>query len=200
MGEKLSNPPVIEAICEFRFDPSSPWDWTIPGRLFEKIQDRFPERSEVKRLGLQVQLDKGEVHKTQVDTGPERLQLKRTDGTALVQIGSHLLSVNHFSPYPGWEDFRELIFEIFFEYHEISERASLSRIGLRYINQMPLPQGNFRLDDFISLAPDLPSPLDRPLINFFHVELFLFTSSTSINASKSCAARSTSSRANHDQR
>ncbi len=38
------NPPILEAVCEFRFVPGSPWDWTIPGLFFGRVCDEFPEK------------------------------------------------------------------------------------------------------------------------------------------------------------
>lgn len=56
MGEKLLSAPMIEALCEFRFTPSSPWDWTLPGRLYDQIGNEFTERSQVDAVGVQIQL------------------------------------------------------------------------------------------------------------------------------------------------
>jgi len=34
---KYRNPPIEEALCEFRFVPSQDWDPTVPGRFHKKI-------------------------------------------------------------------------------------------------------------------------------------------------------------------
>ncbi|MGQ0654564.1 MAG: TIGR04255 family protein [Betaproteobacteria bacterium] len=44
MPKKYKNPPIIEAICEFRFSETSPWDLTIPGLIYELVKDKFPKR------------------------------------------------------------------------------------------------------------------------------------------------------------
>lgn len=36
---RYSNPPIEEAVCEFRFLPAEEWDLTMPGRLQSEIGD-----------------------------------------------------------------------------------------------------------------------------------------------------------------
>ncbi|QMS90513.1 hypothetical protein HUN01_24125 [Nostoc edaphicum CCNP1411] len=35
------NPPIEEAVCEFRFAPDPAWNLTIPGLFYEKIKDFY---------------------------------------------------------------------------------------------------------------------------------------------------------------
>ncbi|MEH2362987.1 hypothetical protein [Nostoc sp.] len=38
---QYSNPPIEEAICEFRFAPGQVWNFTIPGLFYEKVRDLY---------------------------------------------------------------------------------------------------------------------------------------------------------------
>ncbi|PWH17307.1 MAG: hypothetical protein DDG58_08195 [Ardenticatenia bacterium] len=44
VSRKYRNPPVIEALCEFQFDPTSSWDLTVPGLVYEQLRDTFPQK------------------------------------------------------------------------------------------------------------------------------------------------------------
>src|SRR5438093_1211585 len=110
MAEKLKYSPLIEALCEFRFAPSPSWDWTIPGRLYDEIGRDFPERAQVDGVAVQFVLGPEKASAQPVINGPARVQMKRADGTAMVQVGPNLLVVNHLRPYVGWETFRPMIF------------------------------------------------------------------------------------------
>jgi uncharacterized protein (TIGR04255 family) len=167
MGEKLASPPLIEALCEFRFKESDNWDWTIPGRLFDQIKDEFNLRTQVNALGVQVSLGPGKPVTSHIETSPERLQFKRADGSAMVQIGPHLLVINHLRPYPQWENFLQLILRILTIYWQTTEQAPLERIGLRYINQILLPSGQVDLKTVITTDPQLKGPLNKPLMGFY---------------------------------
>ena len=48
MGNKYANPPLVEAVCEFRLSEDSPWDLTLPGLFYEKVKDIFPEKRQVR--------------------------------------------------------------------------------------------------------------------------------------------------------
>lgn len=167
MGQPLKASPLIEVLCEFRFAPSSAWDWTLPGRLYERIGKEFSERAQVNQVVLQVQ---EEVENTedlpQIINVPQRIQLKRPDETAIVQVGPHILVVNHLAPYPLWENFRSLILSIFSEYINLSGDFTLSGIRLRYINQIPISPEGFEVSNFITLKPSLTGVLEQSLSSF----------------------------------
>lgn len=166
IGKRLKNPPLVEAVCEFRFSMDSQWDWTIPGLLFERIRDEFSERSELRRLSVSVQQAGGDsAPQALIDSGPERVQLKRPDGSAMVQVGPRLLAINHLRPYADWKTFRTLILKIYQIYRNISRTDRPSRIGLRYINQ--IARAERQIDEVLTLRPPLAGKLVRPIANFF---------------------------------
>lgn len=130
----FERPPLVEAVCEFRFAPESGWDWTVPGRLHERIRDRFPLAREV-RPAMRVLLGAGE---PEPRPAPERVQFLTSDEKRLVQSGPDLLAVNVLSSYPGWEDFLHMILDIFRVHAELLSSPELARVGLRYINRISL--------------------------------------------------------------
>jgi uncharacterized protein (TIGR04255 family) len=167
MGEKMANPPLVEAVCEFKFAPSSNWDWTIPGRLYDKISDEFSVRGQVE--GIQIVLKpmgKGE-QPTPSQLGVALIRMQRPNKSALVQVGPNLLAVNHLRPYPDWTTFRALVTRMFDQYIEVAGFAAINRAGLRYINQIPLGAPKTDLSSIVSTDPGLCGPLDRPLAGFY---------------------------------
>lgn len=167
MGERMAKPPLIEALCEFRFEAGTPWDWAVPGQLFSRIADEFPDRAEVASFGVQIQGGPGIQPSATLATAPERIQFKRKDGTAMVQVGPNLLVINHLRPYPDWQTFRGLIAKIYEAYSSVTAAGPLARVGLRYINRINLPQGKADVGAFITTDPPLHGPLDGILNSFF---------------------------------
>ena len=167
MGQPLKASPLIEVLCEFRFAPSSAWDWTLPGRLYERIGQEFSERAQVNQFVLQVQEKSDNTEGSpQILNVPQRIQLKRNDETALVQIGPNILVINHLQPYPLWEKFSKLILRIFSEYIDVYADFTLAGIGLRYINQIPIPTAEFDIGKFITLKPNLTGAINRHFDSF----------------------------------
>ena len=167
MGEKLKTPPLIEALCEFRFIESTAWDWVLPGQLYDKIKVDCPERAQIQGVGFQVQTAPKVKPIASIHTSPDRIQLKRADGSAMVQVGYNLLAINQLKPYTTWTEFLNLIMNIFETYQEITGTIELERIGLRYINQMAVDDLKTKISDIITLAPPLTGKLARPIHAFY---------------------------------
>src|SRR5690349_12984877 len=103
MGRLYQKPPLVEALCEFRFDSAQPWDWTIPGLIYAQIKDEFPMKREQRTLELAIETSPEKTQQLRGDIG--RMQFLRKDESALVQVGPDILAVNQLSPYPHWPRF-----------------------------------------------------------------------------------------------
>ncbi|NUN50188.1 MAG: TIGR04255 family protein [Candidatus Brocadiae bacterium] len=166
MGDKLRKPPLVEALCELRFDPASPWDMTFPGLLYERVRAEFPDRVQLDALEIDVGNSPARVRAAPVQRKADRVQFSRPDRSAMIQIGPHLLTVNHLRPYPSWVDFRALISRILHEHERVAGFLPVRRLGLRYVNQMELPDRPRKARDlsrWINLVPQLTRGLDRPV-------------------------------------
>jgi uncharacterized protein (TIGR04255 family) len=166
--EPLVSPPLVEAVCEFRFDPSDQWDLTVPGRLYDRVGAEFPRREQARSFGFALQLDAdAQPVGTTVQGAPDRVLMHREDGSALVQVGPHQLSVHHKLPYPGWSGFYALIERILGMYLDVVPSIP-ARVGLRYINRIPVPSdGTTKIGSLITLDPPIPTEIDRPLASFY---------------------------------
>ncbi len=164
MGKRYARAPLVEALCEFRFAASSPWDLTIPGLVYEKVRDPFSEKRQTKVI--EASLAGSPEGLEQRMTASERMQFYRPDQKALVQVGRHLLVINPLQPYPGWEAFLPLIEQGFRAYREVTGVASIARIGLRYINRIELPGRPHHLDDYFAFRPYAPATLMQDVASF----------------------------------
>jgi uncharacterized protein (TIGR04255 family) len=151
MGKRYRNPPVIEAVCEFRFEPSVPWDLAIPGLVYEKIREGFPKRRQTKVF--EVSLAGAPTGVEQRVQSIDRMQFFREDEKALIQVDRDLLAVNHLKPYPTWQDFLPLIRQGFDAYRQVANPKGVLNIGLRYINRIEIPGQRAKLEDYFEFRP-----------------------------------------------
>jgi uncharacterized protein (TIGR04255 family) len=100
-----------------------------------------------------------------VESVPDRIQFARPNGSAIVQAGPRMLSVNHLRPYETWESFRDLILSVYRRYSEVVAPQPLARIGLRYINL--IERRNRDIPDILTNAPGLAGRSDRPITSFY---------------------------------
>ena len=97
---RYKNPPIEEALCEFRFAPGPDWDPTVPGKLQTVLGDEYsgkPREQRAVQVGLHVQ--KGKPANLQYDEGLAKVQLITEQGTRMVGVGPDVLSVHMLRPY-----------------------------------------------------------------------------------------------------
>lgn len=161
MGRLYRNPPIIEALCEFRFEPSQLWDWTIIGLVYDRIKDEFPERKQQNNIQVAIRAQEAEI------TQQWQMQFWRRDNKALVQVGVDLLTVNLLKPYPNWQTFKELIARMLTIYRDIANPKGFQRIGLRYINRIEPPEEKARIEDYLLTFPIVPSEMPQTYSHWF---------------------------------
>lgn len=153
------NPPVVEAVCEFRLAPETPWDPTIPGLLYERVKDEFPNREQ--RLIQQLQVEQTPQGLQQKLTTTERAVLLSGDRKVFIQVGQHLLAINALKPYPTWSGFKPRVERVFRALIEVVAIQKIQRIGLRYINRIEVPARPVDLDEYLEFRLHLGSKLPQ---------------------------------------
>ena len=161
MTKLYKNSPISEAVCEFQFGQDSPWDFTVPGLVYEKVRNTFPNRSQIARVTMGIVANEGEI-------GPQFgavpvMRFTRKDEKAHIQIAPHLLSIHHLRPYSSWQEFLPLILDAFQAYREVASPRSIHRIGLRYINTIELAGSSIDLEDYFEFRPYVGPNLPRTI-------------------------------------
>ncbi len=161
MGRLYQNPPLIEALCEFQFEANQPWDWTIPGLVYEKVKRDFPKKKQQNVIEMEARVEQDEVMPGIRKGAVTRLQFLREDETALLQVGPNLFVVNQLKPYPTWGKFREMIEDGLAIYREVANPRALKRVSLRYINRLEIPRPQVEIEDYILAVPKIPKPMPQ---------------------------------------
>jgi uncharacterized protein (TIGR04255 family) len=150
------NPPIAEALVEFRFGRTRPWA-EVEGPLLEFFaKTHTGEKRKMETYQVQSEWKAGTVA-TQASSNFSRWILPNGSGTRLLGIGPEVLSVHVVAPYPGWSQFRPAVDEAFARYAEIAEPQSLTRVVVRYIDQILIPEGVALKEYFRALPDKLPS-------------------------------------------
>lgn len=164
MGRKYKNPPLVEAVCEFRLTLDTPWDLTIPGLFYEKVKNTFPHREQ--RVFQEIELSQDPQGLRQQLRTSERIVLFTADRRTLIQLGPRLLTVNALRPYPTWQGFKPRIEMAWETLGGIIEIKDLERIGLRYINRVELPFQKVELAEYFEFYPFIGSRLPQNMSSF----------------------------------
>ena len=158
---RYKNPPIEEALCEFRFKPGRDWDLTIPGKLQTEFGDEYtgkPREQKVLELGLETQ--EGKPPNLRYGEGLARVQLVMKSGERMVGVGRDVLSIHMLRPYQnpaypersGWTEFKPRIVEALDGYWKVAEPNGVYRIGIRYINKIVIPQRTVKVKEYLRCA------------------------------------------------
>ena len=152
------NPPIKEAVCEFRFGPNQDWDPLLPGRLQHELGDEYDGRAIEQRavsIGLKTHEDRPADLK--YGEGVVNIQLATDNGKRRVGVGRNVLSVHALHPYQlpdkhgraGWDAFFPRIEKALLEYWKLINPGGVKRIGIRYINEILIPEEDAKIGDYI---------------------------------------------------
>lgn len=172
---RYRNPPIEEALCEFRFKPGSPWNLTIPGKLQTALGEKYlgnPQERRAIQVGMDFQ--GGKPPNLQYDEGVAKVQLMSVDGTRMVGVGPDTLSIHMLRPYQntpdlqesGWNEFEPRISEALNAYWSVAKPVGVGRVGLRYINKIVTPETTVRVEDYLKCALPVVAGLPDHLTNF----------------------------------
>lgn len=167
MRKKYKNPPIEEAVVEFRFALESESDLTIPGKLHEhpNIKRQYPGRPRTQKL-LEPVIPAGSDQPV-VREGV-RVQLVNDNGNRLISLGLNVLSVNVLRPYDGWDQFQPRVETALRAYTDVAQPTGISRIGVRYINKIIVPRNDIKIEDYIQYHLPAGSGLPTQLVGFWN--------------------------------
>ena len=162
---QYKNPPIEEALCEFRFEPGQEWDLTIPGRLHVKLSKEYSGKPQQQKF-VDVSLDaqKGKPPRLSYGEGLEKVQLFTQDGKRIVAVGQDVLSIHMLRPYQdpqrpdhsGWDEFQDRIKQALNVYWEEVQPKGVLRVGIRYLNKIVVPEKAVAVENYLNSAlPDV---------------------------------------------
>ena len=167
MSKEYRNPPIIEALCEFRFSQSTPWDPTVPGLLYKELSGEFPiKESKVIQEVRVSRIPSGGIQQNLATS--ERTMFLNPERNMIIQVGDRLVAVNCLEPYPTWKVFKKLIDRAFSALAATGGTVNeVQRIDLRYINRIRIPAAVFEMEDYFEFRPFLGKGLPQDFSSFF---------------------------------
>lgn len=134
---RLGRDPIVQAICEIRFEPESADNSSLLlGLLFSALREDFPKHSKLPNASLPAEL-RGTVPQLSF------AHLYRLSGNGkAVNIGEKSLSVAVTDSYIGWASFQPLILKVFRAAVETGLLGVINRMSIRYTNRIEIVDGS----------------------------------------------------------
>jgi uncharacterized protein (TIGR04255 family) len=162
----LKHAPITEAVIDIRVMLSSAADVKSIGLLFEKIKDQYPIKQEQRVSEFSLDLKPGEdpiKASTQRITGYRYVS---ADKKQIVQARLDGFSLSRLHPYAEWMTFRDEAKKLWQIYQEIMKPAAITRVALRYINNLNMPYPINDFDEYLTAPPTVPKDLPQGISSF----------------------------------
>lgn len=161
---QYKNPPLIEAVCEFRFGQSTEWGEDLIEKLYPILSENFSNR-EIRVLNnLHVQTTPKHAS-MQVQQKPLEVFWNK-EKTMLVQVGFQYLSIHALNPYPSWRKFFPIIQDVYSSIRKFIQVQNFERIGFVYIDKIEIPAKSMKLEDYFHFFPHIGPNLPQNISLF----------------------------------
>lgn len=160
----LANAPIREALVDIAARVPVETSLDLLGSLHSTIASQFPRRTEIRTAEVEVDVAK-ETNKF-IKT-PIGWAFSTEDNKRVVQFRTNGFTFNWLRPYTNWEDLRVNAERMWQLYADTVKPEVISRLAVRYINQLelPLPMNDFA--EFITAQPNIPKALPQKVGSFF---------------------------------
>jgi uncharacterized protein (TIGR04255 family) len=165
-NQRLSHPPVIEALLNFQANAVVGW---AGEDTQEKAKKMFPDHTQVQTLQqFSVQMNDATPEPSVTHTPVLGYMLRSSTKPTVHQVRQDGYAYSQLSPYEHWDAFVNAAQAGWELYRNIFTPGELHHLALRFINRLEFPAAEFRRcrEKFLTIAPRVPEGLDWAFYNF----------------------------------
>ena len=168
----LTQAPIAEAVVDIRASLPQSFDITELSHLPDGVSGNFLASESMKGFFGSIEFGKElEKPRTQaIDRGIVGYSYKSVDSTKVLQLRNDGFTLNKLKPYDDWSKLRDEARQLWNIYLGLARPESISRIALRYINHLNIPNSveNFDFGEYLTSAPQVPNELPQAILSFFY--------------------------------
>jgi uncharacterized protein (TIGR04255 family) len=167
----LSNAPIMEAVIDFRAKPSISCEQEQFLNYFKQEFSDFPVVAS--NSNTVYHFNPAATQPAPPSTFWNGLTLHSSDKLRIAQCQKDGFSLSHLPPYPHWEKFAGDALAMWGKYKALTKPTEIQRIGVRFINRIPITTPAVELNDYLIDAPKNLSAFPLPRLGFVHSDTFI---------------------------
>lgn len=162
----LTNAPITEALIDIRVKLPSAFDAIEIGTIYDSIKEQYPEKQEqrISEVKFKLKADAEEISKS--DATINGYRYITSDKKQIVQTRLDGFTFSRLHPYIKWEDLRDEAYRLWNLYKDITSPESITRVALRYINNLNIPMPIRDFGDYLTAPPTVPEELPQGVGSF----------------------------------
>jgi uncharacterized protein (TIGR04255 family) len=164
----LANAPIVEAVIDLRVRMAAEFNVQVFAGLLEMFGSGYKEPQPLTQVQLTFQADLGDPPKSKVvNLGLTGFRYESSDGKRIAQFQKDGFSFSHLAPYTNWEKFFSEAARLYRLFFEIGRPEEVTRVGVRYINRLLLPEAEVMdFTPYLTAPPPCPKGTDAVLTGF----------------------------------
>ncbi|TKS64859.1 MAG: TIGR04255 family protein [Nitrospira sp.] len=161
---RYKKPPVSEALIDIRIDSLPSEKFHLLESLTSRLAAKYPNKKLRYKFEGGVQIEGTKVVASPVASGVHGLWLESEDQKGIMQLRLDGFTHNRMKPdpyevWPGWESMREEARQVWEIYAAALNLTQITRLAVRYINQIVIPGSTIELYDYFTAPPRIPPDL-----------------------------------------
>ncbi len=165
----LNNAPITEALIDIRTKLPDSFQTKEFIPLKEKLSNNYPIVEEQSLLRGHHEIKNGKPIDLQIENlGIQGFLLKTNDKKQVVQFRIDGFTFNRLRPYSDWVDIRKEAQELWPLYMKFAKPEAVTRLAVRYINQLNIPLPIHDFSEYLISAPNIPEELPQAVMSFLN--------------------------------
>jgi uncharacterized protein (TIGR04255 family) len=161
----LKKAPITEALIDIRVKLSSDFDIKNLSSIYDSIKNQYPEKQEQLQSKVKFEPKAEEIVKS---SRPEinGYRYFSSDKKQIVQARLDGFTFSRLHPYVKWEELRDEAYRLWQLYKDTTSPESITRVAVRYINNLNIPMPIKDFDDYLTAPPTVPEGLPQGVSSF----------------------------------
>lgn len=162
----LKNAPIVEAIVDFRVKLPAKFEVTTLASIKEMLGGSYPQMEERREIETGISVKGKRVEHIVEEKGLQGYFFKSPDGKNVAQFRKDGFTFSRLKPYTKWQDVLAEAKKLWKLYEDRAYPILVTRIAVRYINQLAVPLPIEDLAQYLNAPPTIPQNFPQELCHF----------------------------------
>jgi uncharacterized protein (TIGR04255 family) len=167
MRRNYKKAPIVEAMIDVRIEEASSQVIDALQDIRQEYESIYPHKEDLFRSSGQVQVVPGVDTTMSAQHEIYGCRFTTEDRKYIWQSRRDGFTLSHLSPYSTWEEFRKEATKLWSRYRIAIGSLKVTRIAVRYINQVNVEATTIDLKELFNVAPWIPDDVPQQLDHFF---------------------------------
>ncbi len=168
----LASAPIVEAVVDIRARPTGEWsEEFLRSRLATKLPN-YPDVRSQREVHIHAKvITAGEAEHLHRDKW-RGVRFTSADALHVAQFNRDGFVFSRLTPYKNWDQFCGEALRLWALHAELAKPSEIQRLGLRFINRIPMPSDDYRPSDIWKAPPTAPKDLKLPIADYLRQDTF----------------------------